>query len=181
MQHLHEIHRVRGRSIAMKWSLRRILACVSLWAQRDSFSMSWPLLLQSRCRPMVQVISVVAGQVPVLLTPPGASAWSHAAVCSHPTIIESFKLEGTFKGHLVQLPCNEWGHAAPPGAQSPILTRAAPCELVTPSPALHPQQRSTASRSLLLCCPGDASRAALGPPASAALSSSRSNPNLSHG
>jgi len=24
--------------------------------------------------------------------------------------IESFELEGTFKGHLVQLPCNEQGH-----------------------------------------------------------------------
>mgnify|MGYP001851912454 CR=1 FL=1 len=26
-------------------------------------------------------------------------------------IIESLELEGTFKGHLVQLPCNEQGHA----------------------------------------------------------------------
>ena len=26
-------------------------------------------------------------------------------------IIQSVKLEGTFKGHLVQLPCNELGHA----------------------------------------------------------------------
>ena len=25
-------------------------------------------------------------------------------------IIESFELEGTFKGHLVQIPCNEQGH-----------------------------------------------------------------------
>ena len=25
-------------------------------------------------------------------------------------IIESLELEGTFKGHLVQLPCNEQGH-----------------------------------------------------------------------
>ncbi len=25
-------------------------------------------------------------------------------------IIESLELEGTFKGHLVQLPCNEKGH-----------------------------------------------------------------------
>jgi len=24
--------------------------------------------------------------------------------------MESFELEGTFKGHLVQLPCNEQGH-----------------------------------------------------------------------
>ena len=25
-------------------------------------------------------------------------------------IVESFELEGTLKGHLVQLPCNEQGH-----------------------------------------------------------------------
>jgi len=25
-------------------------------------------------------------------------------------ITESLELEGTFKGHLAQLPCNEWGH-----------------------------------------------------------------------
>jgi len=24
--------------------------------------------------------------------------------------LESFEFEGTFKGHLVQLPCNEYGH-----------------------------------------------------------------------
>ena len=29
--------------------------------------------------------------------------------------MELFELEGTFKGHLVQLPCSEWG-----GAKSPI-------------------------------------------------------------
>jgi len=35
--------------------------------------------------------------------------------------IELFELEGTFKGHLVQLPCNEQGTPpAPPGAQSPV-------------------------------------------------------------
>jgi len=26
-------------------------------------------------------------------------------------IIESLELEGTIKDHLVQLPCNEWGHS----------------------------------------------------------------------
>jgi len=26
-------------------------------------------------------------------------------------IIKLFELEGTLKGHVVQLPCNEWGHA----------------------------------------------------------------------
>jgi len=30
-------------------------------------------------------------------------------VCSH-RIIESFELEGTLQGHLVQLPCTEQGH-----------------------------------------------------------------------
>ena len=28
----------------------------------------------------------------------------------HRIIIEPFELEHTFKGHLVQLSCNEWGH-----------------------------------------------------------------------
>lgn len=31
MQPLQEIHRARGRSVARKWSLQRILACLSLW------------------------------------------------------------------------------------------------------------------------------------------------------
>ena len=35
--------------------------------------------------------------------------------------MESFELEGTFKGHLVQLPCNEQGHLQLDQiAQSPI-------------------------------------------------------------
>jgi len=35
--------------------------------------------------------------------------------------MERFELEGTLKGHLVQLPCNEQGHLQPhQGAQSPI-------------------------------------------------------------
>ena len=38
-------------------------------------------------------------------------------------IIESLELEGTFKGHLVQLPCNEQGHAQlDQVAQSPVQT-----------------------------------------------------------
>ena len=36
-------------------------------------------------------------------------------------IMESFELEGTLKGHLVQLPCNEEGNLQlHQGAQSPI-------------------------------------------------------------
>ena len=36
-----------------------------------------------------------------------------AKVCqvANDRIIESLELEGTFKDHLVQLPCNEQGHA----------------------------------------------------------------------
>jgi len=30
---------------------------------------------------------------------------------THHRIIEPLELEGTFKGHLVQLPCNKQGHA----------------------------------------------------------------------
>jgi len=37
-------------------------------------------------------------------------------------IIESFELEGTFKGHLVQLLCSEQGHLQQDQvAQSPVL------------------------------------------------------------
>jgi len=29
---------------------------------------------------------------------------------AHQIIIQSFELQGTFKSHLIQLLCNEWGH-----------------------------------------------------------------------
>ena len=36
-------------------------------------------------------------------------------------IVELFELEGTLKGHLIQLPCNEQGHLQlDQGAQSPV-------------------------------------------------------------
>jgi len=35
----------------------------------------------------------------------------HENLKKNPRIIESLELEGTFKGSLVQLPCNEQGHA----------------------------------------------------------------------
>ena len=40
---------------------------------------------------------------------------------SYHRIIESLELEGTFKGHLGQIPCNEQGHLQlDQGAQSPV-------------------------------------------------------------
>ena len=36
---------------------------------------------------------------------------SHLITLSYHIIIESLELEETFKGHLVQLPCNAQGHA----------------------------------------------------------------------
>ena len=45
----------------------------------------------------------------------------HENLKKNPRIIESLELEGTFKGSLVQLPCNEQGHAhLDQVAQSPI-------------------------------------------------------------
>jgi len=45
----------------------------------------------------------------------GSCIWYGSAVasvsyCESQTFVESLELEGTFKGHLVQLPCNEQGH-----------------------------------------------------------------------
>jgi len=41
--------------------------------------------------------------------------------CAGWCIVESFELEGTFKGHLVQLPCREQGHLQlDQVAQSPV-------------------------------------------------------------
>lgn len=50
----------------------------------------------------------------------------NARICSlinlecHKQIIEWYELGGTFKGHLVQVPCNAQGHLQLTGAQSPI-------------------------------------------------------------
>ena len=48
----------------------------------------------------------------------GSWVWYGSAValvryCESQTFIESLELEGTFKGHLVQLPCNEQGRVQP--------------------------------------------------------------------
>jgi len=49
-------------------------------------------------------------------------AFFHSCLWQVYRIIERFELEETFKGHLVQLLCNEQGHLQPhQGAQSPVL------------------------------------------------------------
>ena len=50
--------------------------------------------------------------LPLCFHPPYPCYWGHRSMMSqNHRIIESLEPEGTFKGHLLQLPCSEQGHA----------------------------------------------------------------------